>query len=205
MASRRPSITTWPCKVTGKHFEGVAGPPLRARHVSRTGVGGAASRGWHRPCCTVPHSGGDGFPLGSWCNRTGRESQARDGVAPPSSEHQMPVPACGRGRARAERPRARRSPLEGGVYARAGRSPLEGGVYPRAKRSPLEGTFEWATSVGRGGYRGVGRALCARLSKMRLALVFLQVLSGISPVVSGDPQGCPRHSPRNHRDYQELR
>jgi hypothetical protein len=45
MAPRRPSVTTWPCKVTGKHFEGVAGPPSRARRVSRTGVGGAASRG----------------------------------------------------------------------------------------------------------------------------------------------------------------
>jgi hypothetical protein len=45
MAPRRPSVMTWPCKVTGKHFEGVAGPPSRARHVSRTGVGGAASRG----------------------------------------------------------------------------------------------------------------------------------------------------------------
>jgi hypothetical protein len=45
MAPRRPSVMTWPCKVTGKHFEGVAGPPSRARHVSRTGVGGAASQG----------------------------------------------------------------------------------------------------------------------------------------------------------------
>jgi hypothetical protein len=45
MAPRRPSITTWPCKVTGEHFEGVAGPPSRARRVIRTGVGSAASRG----------------------------------------------------------------------------------------------------------------------------------------------------------------
>jgi hypothetical protein len=56
-------------------------------------------------------------------------------------------------------------------------------VYPRARRSLLEGTFEWAALVGRGGHRGVGHALCARLSKMRLALVFLQVLSGIYPFV----------------------
>jgi hypothetical protein len=27
MAPRRPSVLTWPCEVTGKHFEGVAGPP----------------------------------------------------------------------------------------------------------------------------------------------------------------------------------
>jgi hypothetical protein len=26
MVSHRPSVVTWPCKVTGKHFEGVAGP-----------------------------------------------------------------------------------------------------------------------------------------------------------------------------------
>jgi hypothetical protein len=75
----------------------------------------------------------------------------------------MPVPACGNGRARAEGPRARRSPLEGAVNPRARRSPLEGdahprarqsplegGVHPRARRSLLEGTFEWAALVGRG-------------------------------------------------------
>jgi hypothetical protein len=28
MAPLRPSVTIWPCKVTGKHFEGVAGPPF---------------------------------------------------------------------------------------------------------------------------------------------------------------------------------
>jgi hypothetical protein len=65
MASRRSSVMTWPCKFMRKWFEGVAGPPSRALRVSRTGVGGAVSRGWHRPCRTVPHSGGDGFPLGS--------------------------------------------------------------------------------------------------------------------------------------------
>jgi hypothetical protein len=45
-------------------------------------------------------------------------------------------------------------------------------VCPRAGRSLLEGIFEWAALVGRGGYRGVGRALCVCLSKMHLALVF---------------------------------
>jgi hypothetical protein len=62
MASHRPNAATYPCKVTGKRIEGAAGLPSRARRVSRTGVGGAASRGWHRPRRTVPHSGGDGFP-----------------------------------------------------------------------------------------------------------------------------------------------
>jgi hypothetical protein len=58
-------------KITRKWLEGVAGPPSRVQSVSRTGVGGAVSRGWHRPHRTVPHSSGDGFPLGSWCNRAG--------------------------------------------------------------------------------------------------------------------------------------
>jgi hypothetical protein len=84
----------------------------------------------------------------------------------------MPVPACGGGRARegasseAEvNPRARRSPLEGVVNPRARRSLLEGGVSPRAGWSLLEGALDWATTVGHGGHRGVGRALCVRLSE----------------------------------------
>jgi hypothetical protein len=62
MAPHRPNAATYSCKVTGKQIEGAAGPPSRAQRVSRTGVGGAASRGWHWPRRTVPHSGGDGFP-----------------------------------------------------------------------------------------------------------------------------------------------
>jgi hypothetical protein len=86
----------------------------------------------------------------------------------------MPVPAYGIGRARAERPqarrslleggadpRARRSPLEGSVSPRTGLSPPEGGVCPRARRSLLEGIFKCAASVGRQGHRGVGYALCS--------------------------------------------
>jgi hypothetical protein len=65
---------------------------------------------------------------------------------------------------------------------RARRNPLEGGVRPRARRNPLERAFDWATSVGRGGHRSVGRALCVRLSK-RCVLLFLQVLSRMPPVV----------------------
>jgi hypothetical protein len=42
--SRRPDVTAWPCVITEKTFEGAAGPPSRARRVSRTGVGGTASR-----------------------------------------------------------------------------------------------------------------------------------------------------------------
>jgi hypothetical protein len=41
----RPDVTAWPCVVTEKAFEGAAGPPSRARRVSRTGVGDAVSWG----------------------------------------------------------------------------------------------------------------------------------------------------------------
>jgi hypothetical protein len=93
-------------------------------------------------------------------------------------------------------PRARRSLLEGGVDPRAGPSRLEGGVDPRARRSLLEGALDWATPVGRGGHRGVGRALRVRLSERCFVSFFLQVLRRTPPVVLGDPQGCPRHNGR---------
>jgi hypothetical protein len=76
------------------------------------------------------------------------------------------------------------------VHPRTGRSPLEGGVRPRVRRSLLEGTFEWAALVGR--RRSVGRAPCVRFEQDVFNFGFLQVLSRISPVVLGDPQGCPR-------------
>jgi hypothetical protein len=78
----------------------------------------------------------------------------------------MPVPACGSGCAREG------ASTEAEVNPRARRSPLEGDVNPRAWRSPLEGAFDWATLVGRGGHRGVGRALCVCLSERCFVLVF---------------------------------
>jgi hypothetical protein len=82
------------------------------------------------------------------------------------------MPAYESRRARAERPRARRTPFEGGADPRArrslleasappraGRSPPEGGVHPRVRRSLLEGIFEWAALVDRWGLRIMGRAL----------------------------------------------
>jgi hypothetical protein len=42
--SRRPDVTAWPCVITEKAFEGATSTPSRARRVSRTGVGGTASR-----------------------------------------------------------------------------------------------------------------------------------------------------------------
>jgi hypothetical protein len=69
-------------------------------------------------------------------------------------------------------PRARRNPLEGGASARARRNPLEGGVSPRPRRNLLEGAFDWATPVGRGGHRGVGRARCVCLSERCVLFLF---------------------------------
>jgi hypothetical protein len=69
-------------------------------------------------------------------------------------------------------PRARRSLLEGGVNPRARWTLLEGGVIPRARRNLLEGAFGWATPVGRGGHRSVGRALHVRLGERCFVLVF---------------------------------
>jgi hypothetical protein len=111
----------------------------------------------------------------------------------------MLVPACGSGRAcegasseAKVSPRARRNPLEGGVSPRARRNPLEGGVSPRARRNRLEGAFDWATSVGRGGHRSVGRALCVHLSKRCVLFLFFAGFKQDPPGFLGDPQGCPR-------------
>jgi hypothetical protein len=87
--SRRPDVMVWPCIVTEKVFEGAAGPPSRARHVSHTGVGGIVSRSWHRPHRAVLHSGGDGLPQGVGKTASGRDSRAcrGHGARPAVSEH----------------------------------------------------------------------------------------------------------------------
>jgi hypothetical protein len=111
----------------------------------------------------------------------------------------MPVPVCGSRCAREGASseaevnlRARRNPLEGGVSPRARWNPLEGGVSPRARRNLLEGDFAWATPVGRGGHRSVGHALCVRLRKRCVLLLFFAGFKQDSPGFLGDPQGCPR-------------
>jgi hypothetical protein len=93
-------------------------------------------------------------------------------------------------------PRARRNPLEGGVSPRARRNPLEGGVNPRARRNLLEGAFDWATPVGRGGHRHVGRALCVRLSKRCVLLLFFVGFKQDSPSCLGALRAVPDSSPR---------
>jgi hypothetical protein len=63
---------------------------------------------------------------------------------------------------------------EAEMNPRARRSPLEGGVNPRVGWSPLERALDWATLVGRGGHCGVGRDLCVRLSERCFVLVFFR-------------------------------
>jgi hypothetical protein len=58
------------------------------------------------------------------------------------------------------------------VNPRVRQNLLEGGVNPRARRNLLKGAFEWATLVGHGDHRSVGRAPCVRLSERCFALVF---------------------------------
>jgi hypothetical protein len=79
-------------------------------------------------------------------------------------------------------PSSEAEPARGSCGPSSRRNPLEGGVNPRARRNLLEGAFNWATPVGCGGHRSVGRALCVRLSERCFILVFLQVLSRIPPV-----------------------
>jgi hypothetical protein len=90
-------------------------------------------------------------------------------------------------------PRARRNPLEAEVSPRARWNPPEGDVSPRARRNLLEGASDWATPVGRGGHRSVGRAVCACSGKRCVLLLFFAGFKQDSPSFLGDPQGCPRH------------
>jgi hypothetical protein len=100
----------------------------------------------------------------------------------------MPVPACESRRA------CEGASSEAEVSPRARRNPLEGGVSPRARRDLLEGAFDWATPVGRGGHRGVGRARCVCLSKRCVLFLFFAGFKQDSPGCLGDLRAVPdRH------------
>jgi hypothetical protein len=73
------------------------------------------------------------------------------------------------------------------VSPRARQNLLEGGVGPRTRRNLLEGAFDWASPVGRGGHRSVGRALCVRLSKKCVSFLFFAGFKQDPPSFSGDP------------------
>jgi hypothetical protein len=194
MAPHRPNATTYLCKATGKQIEGAAGPPSRARRVSRTGVGGAASRGWHRPRRIVPHSGRDGFPPRELV-RQDRGASPRRMISPHCYGQSIKCPyprtgsgACApdaleRGRAcsRAARTLERGGARSRGSFSLESRlSPLEGGVRPRARRSLLEGIFKWAVGAVR---VTVAWAMPRVVKRGAFGFGLLRVLSGDSPVV----------------------
>jgi hypothetical protein len=77
-------------------------------------------------------------------------------------------------------------------------------VTPRARRNPLEGAFEWATPVGRGDHRSVGRAPCV---EFRFFIDFKQDSPGCFRGPSGlSPTGGLACSwSRNQRESSEDR
>jgi hypothetical protein len=102
----------------------------------------------------------------------------------------MPVPACGSRRAREG------ASIEEEMSPRVRRNPLEGGVSPRARRNLLEGASDWATPVGRGGHRNVGRAPCVRLSERCVLFLFFAGFKHDSPGFLGTLRVVPDGSPR---------
>jgi hypothetical protein len=186
MVPRRPNALTLPCKVTGKQIEGAAVPPSRARRVSRTGVGGAASRGWHRPCRTVPHSGGDGFPPRELV-RQDRGASPRRMMVPPCycQDIKCPYPRTGTGvRARGalERggacSRTARTLERGGARSREACSLERGGARPRgACALELSGPPRWAVGTT------AAWAVPHVFKRGVVSLGCLQVLSGVSWVI----------------------
>jgi hypothetical protein len=157
---------------------------LRARRVSRTGVGGAASRGWHRPRRTVPHGGGDGFPPRELVRQDWGASPRRM-MAPPcyGQNIKCPYPRTGSG------VRVRNALERGGAGSRAARilergrarsreafSLERGGARPREACALERGRACSRGSLGGPPWRAVGpswrgpRPAC--LSETRLALAF---------------------------------
>jgi hypothetical protein len=77
-----------------------------------------------------------------------------------------------------------------GVHAREASSEAE--MDPRARRSPLEGGIDRATPLGRGGRLGVGRAVGVCLSERCVVFYFFAGFKRDSPGCFRGPQGCPR-------------
>jgi hypothetical protein len=135
--------------------------PLRGRDV-------LAILEWAAQCHEVdtglvaqpPTVAGMGSPYGVGGTAPGRDSQACDGAALLCQSIKCPYPRAGAG-VLVREPRGRRSSLEGGGDPRARRKLARGRVSPRARRTSLEGAPCWAALVGRGGHRGMGRAVRA--------------------------------------------
>jgi hypothetical protein len=153
-----------------------------ARRVSRTGVGGAASRGWHRPRRTVPHSGGDGFPPRELV-RQDRGATPRRTMAPPcySQSIKCLYQCTGSGVC------ARNTLERGGARSREASSLERGGARPReacalerggaCSRGSLSGPLRWAVRAT------VAWAMPCVVKQGAFGFGLLRVLSGDSPVV----------------------
>jgi hypothetical protein len=141
-----------------------------------------ASRGWHRPRRTVPHSGGDGFPPGELV-RQDRGASPRRMMAPPCHGRSIKClyPRTGSG------VRARSALERGGARSREAFSLERGGAHPReacalerggaCSRGSLSGPLRWAVRAT------VAWAMPCVLKRDVLALACLRVLSGVSPIV----------------------
>jgi hypothetical protein len=172
--------------------------PLRGLGAfSRTGVGGAASRGWHRPCRTVPHSGGDGFPPRELV-RQDRGASPRRMMAPPCQCQNIkcPCPRTGTGtgvrvQSALERggagSRAARTLERGGARSREAYSFERGGARPRGACALERGGARSRGSLSGPPWWAVGTTAAWAMPRMFewdvVSLGFLQVLSGVSPVV----------------------
>jgi hypothetical protein len=179
----------------GKQVEGAAGSPSRARRVSRTGVGGAALRGWHRPRRTVPHSGGDGFPPRELV-RQDRGVSPRRMMVPPAVVRALNARTrvreracvCGAPSSEAELARGRWGPSSEAEPARGIRTPSNGAEPTRGRHVPSSE----AEPASRGSSSGppgwavratVAWAMPHVFKRDVFGFGFLQVLSGVSPVV----------------------
>jgi hypothetical protein len=118
-------------------------------HGADTGLGAQSS--------TVA---GMGSPQGVGGTALGRGSQARDGAALPSQSIKCSYPSAGAG-ALVREPRARRSPLEGGVSPRVRRNLLEGGAW-----------------LGRSGPRGPPQREPRRVCVLKLEVCFVLFFAG---------------------------
>jgi hypothetical protein len=163
--------------------------------VSRTGVGGAASRGWHRPRRTVPHSGGDGLSPRELV-RQDRGASPRRMMAPPcyGQSIKCPYPCTGSGvcaRTALERggacSRAARTLERGGARSREAFSHDRDGAHPReacalerggaCSRGSLSGPLQWAVRAT------VAWAMPCVVKRGAFGFGLFRVLTGDSPVV----------------------
>jgi hypothetical protein len=139
LTSRRSPVWAWSSRPSP--LRGLRHHLLRARRVSRTGVGGTVSRDIRLPCRTVSHSGRDGLTGGVGGIVPGRDSQARRGFFFDSGAFECQYIKCpcrggrygGSGPVRSSseaEPRSRGRPAP-----ERGKTSPEGATSPQARRS----------------------------------------------------------------------